>query len=162
IHADDLVLGTHGRSFWILDDISVLRQLDRSVAGSDMHLFRPQTALRVRWNLNTDTPFPPEEPAGKNPPDGAIIDYCLREDALGPLTIEILDSTGSLVRRYSSQEVSEQVKEKNLDVPTYWIRPTTILSNRAGHHRIVWDLHYPAPLGSDRVYPISAVYRDTA
>jgi photosystem II stability/assembly factor-like uncharacterized protein len=162
IHGDDLVIGTHGRSFWILDDISVLRQLDSSLAGSDMHLFRPQTALRVRWNVNTDTPFPPEEPAGKNPPDGAILDYWLREDADGPLTIEILDSAGNLVRRYSSQDGTEGVEEKSLDVPMYWIRPSTILGNRAGHHRLVWDLHYPAPSASERVYPISAVYRDTA
>src|SRR5881394_3188241 len=84
---DDLVVATHGRGFWILDNITPLRQCSRRPAGdvvashseaattdSDTRLFKPQTALRVRANLNTDTPLPPDEPAGDNPPDGAIFD----------------------------------------------------------------------------------------
>ncbi len=90
IHDDDVVVGTHGRSFWILDDITPLRQLDAKVAAAAAHLFRPQVAYRVRGNLNRDTPLPPEEPVGKNPPDGAVIDYYLKAaparagDAGGP------------------------------------------------------------------------------
>src|SRR5438132_9224994 len=90
IHDDDVVVGTHGRSFWILDDITPLRQLDSQVAASDAHLFRPQVAYRVRWNLNTDTPLPPEEPTAKNPPDGAILNYCLKSASPGPVTLEVL------------------------------------------------------------------------
>ena len=71
---------------------------------SDTRLFKPQTALRVRANLNTDTPLPPDEPAGENPPDGAMIDYFLSKDASGPVTIEIKDGKGQLVRKYSSTD----------------------------------------------------------
>ncbi len=161
IHDDDLVVGTHGRSFWILDDITPLRQLSADVAASEAYLFRPQTAYRVRWNVNTDTPLPPEEPAGKNPPDGAIIDYYLKSAAAAPVTLEILDAKNNLVRRYASTDKPEQVVEKDLDIPTYWIRPPQILSTAAGSHRFVWDLHYPPPPGSMRSYPMAAIYRDT-
>jgi photosystem II stability/assembly factor-like uncharacterized protein len=161
IHEDDVVVGTHGRSFWILDDIASLRQLDDKVAAAAVHLFQPQTAHRVRWNLNTDTPLPPEEPAGQNPPDGAIIDYLLKESAKDRVTLEILDGDDKLVRRYSSDDKPEPVVEKNLDIPTYWIRPTPILSAEAGVHRFVWDLHYPPPEGVARSYPMTAVIHDT-
>jgi photosystem II stability/assembly factor-like uncharacterized protein len=161
VHDDDVIVGTHGRSFWILDDVTPLRQLDERVAAAEAHLFRPQMAHRVRWNTNTDTPLPPEEPAGQNPPDGAIINYYLKEAAAGNVALEIFDAKGKLVRRYSSTDKPEPVDEKALDVPTYWIRPTPILSARAGSHRFVWDQHYPPPPGP-RSYPIAAIYRDTA
>src|SRR6266536_513563 len=89
IHDDDLVVGTHGRSFWILDNMTPLRQVNAEMAAAEVFLFRPPTTYRVRWNENTDTPLPPEEPAGKNPPDGAIIDYVLKSKATGPVTLEI-------------------------------------------------------------------------
>jgi photosystem II stability/assembly factor-like uncharacterized protein len=161
VHGDDVVVGTHGRSFWILDDITPLQQLTPQVAAADVYLFRPQVAYRVRRNVNTDTPLPPEEPAGKNPPDGAIINYYLKKQASGPVTIEILDAKDQLVRRYSSADKPERVDEKSLPVPTYWIRPPQILSAAAGAHRFVWDLHYPPPKGTRRSYPISAIYGDT-
>jgi Tol biopolymer transport system component/photosystem II stability/assembly factor-like uncharacterized protein len=161
IHDDDVVVGTHGRSFWILDDISPLRQLDETVAAADAHLFQPQAAYRVRWNLNTDTPLPPDEPAGKNPPDGAIIDYYLKEAPKEAVTFEILDGDKKLVRRYSSADTPERVVDKDLDIPTYWIRPTLILSAEAGVHRFVWDLHHLPPQGVGRSYPIAAVVQDT-
>ena len=107
IHDDDLVVGTHGRSFWILDDIAALRELRTDIADDPAHLFRPQTTYRVRWNVNTDTPLPPEEPAAKNPPDGAIIDYYLKSAAAGPVTLEILDEAGKLVRRFASTDRPE-------------------------------------------------------
>jgi hypothetical protein len=161
IHGDDVVVGTHGRSFWILDDVTPLRQLDAKVAAADVHLFRPQVAYRVRWNTNTDTPLPPEEPAGQNPPDGAVIDYRLKAAATAPVTLEILDSKGKLVRRFSSADKPEPVDEKALNIPTYWVRPPKVLSAKAGSHRFVWDLHYPPPDGPRR-YSIAAIYRDTA
>jgi photosystem II stability/assembly factor-like uncharacterized protein len=162
IHGDDVVVGTHGRSFWILDDISPLRQLDAEVAASAVHLFQPQVGYRVRRNVNTDTPLPPEEPAGKNPPDGAIIYYHLKSDAAGPVNLEILDSRDRLVRRYSSADKAEAANEAAQPIPSYWIRPPHILPASAGAHRFVWDLHYPPPGGTTRrMYPISAIYRDT-
>jgi photosystem II stability/assembly factor-like uncharacterized protein len=161
VHKDDVVVGTHGRGFWILDDITPLRQLDAKVAAAGVFLFRPQTAYRVMRNVNTDTPLPPEEPAGKNPPDGAIINYLLKKTASGPVTLEIFDAKNKLVRRFSSADKPEAVDEKSLPIATYWIRPPQVLSATAGSHRFVWDLHYPPPQGVRRSYPISAIYRDT-
>ena len=92
IKDDDIAVATHGRGFWILDNITPLRQLTKKQESS--LLFKPQTALRVRWNLNTDTPLPPDEPAGENPPDGAMIDYFLAEDSAEPVTLEIKDKAG--------------------------------------------------------------------
>ena len=161
IHDDDLVAGTHGRGFWILDDITPLRQIDARVAGAEAVLFRPQTAYRVRGNMNTDTPLPPDEPAGKNPPDGAILNYYLKSDASGPIVLEIADSSDKVVRRYSSADKQEPVVEKDLDVPTYWIRPFQPLLPNAGMHRFVWDLRYAPPPGVPRSYPIAAIFRDT-
>ena len=176
IKDDDLVVGTHGRSFWILDDITPLRQmgtppreagapkrwlsLDVS-STSDVHLFAPQAAWRVRWNMNTDTPLPPEEPAGENPPDGAIINYYLKSKSAGPVMLEINDGAGSLVRRYATDDPVEPLKDEG-NVPAYWIRPTLVLSNDAGMHRFVWDLHYTRPEGMAASFPIAATYRNTA
>ncbi len=159
VHHDDVVVGTHGRSFWILDDITPLRQIDAKTAATEAILFKPQLAYRVRWNTNTDTPLPPEEPGGQNPPDGAIITYFLR-DAAGPVTLEILNGRGNLVRRYSSTDKPESVDAKSLSIPTFWIRPPQNLSSAAGSHRFIWDLHYPPPPGPRR-YPMTAVYQDT-
>src|SRR5262249_55814587 len=89
VHGDDLVAGTHGRSFWILDDIPPLRQISTGVAASSAHLFRPQQAIRFRHTTGTDTPLPPEVPAGQNPPDGAIMNYYLQSAASGPVTLEV-------------------------------------------------------------------------
>lgn len=161
IHNDDLVVGTHGRSFWILDDITPLRQINQRVAASEAFLFHPQIATRVKRNVNTDTPLPPDEPAGQNPPDGAIINYYLKSDANQAVTLEILDSSRKLVRRFSSTDVPAPVNDKELNVPTYWIRPPQILSAKAGMQRFVWDLHYPPPKVDHYDYPISANYRDT-
>jgi photosystem II stability/assembly factor-like uncharacterized protein len=157
---DDLVVGTHGRSFWILDDITPLRQIDATVAAAAAHLFAPQTALRVRWNKNSDTPLPQEEPAGQNPPDGAIINYYLRAESPGPVTLEILDAAGKLVRRYSSADEPEKPVEGR-NIPDYWIRPPQVLSAKAGMHRFTWDLRYPPPAVLSFSYPIAAIFRNT-
>jgi photosystem II stability/assembly factor-like uncharacterized protein len=159
IHEDDLVAGTHGRGFWILDDISPLRQLNPAVTSSEAFLFKPQPAYRVRRNTNTDTPLPPEEPAGQNPPDGAIIDYVLKSD--GPVWLEIFDSTGKSVRKYSSTDRPEPVDEKEMNIPTYWVRMPKVLPGSAGMHRWVWDERYAPPPALRRDYPISAIYGDT-
>jgi photosystem II stability/assembly factor-like uncharacterized protein len=161
IHQDDIVVGTHGRSFWILDNITPLRQWRPAVTGSDSYLFAPQLTYRVRRNNNTDTPLPPEEPAGKNPPAGALIDYFLKSAASGPVLLEISDGAGKLVRRFSSADKPEAVDPNQLNIPTYWIRPEQKLSDQAGMHRFLWDLHYPPPDSLHREYPMSAIYHDT-
>ncbi len=158
-----MVVGTHGRSFWILDDISPLRQLDAGVTAAPAHLFKPQLAYRYRRNTNTDTPLPPEEPAGKNPPDGAILYYHLKAKPAGPMLLEIFDGTNRLVRRYSSADRPPPVTEGELDISPQWIRPPQVLSVEAGSHRFVWDLHYTPTEGGRgrRNYAISAIYGDT-
>jgi photosystem II stability/assembly factor-like uncharacterized protein len=161
VHDDDLVVGTHGRGFWILDDITPLRQINAQVTSSNAFLFQPETAYRIKRDTNTDTPLPPEEPAGKNPPDGAIINYYLKSAATGPVVLEIYDRNNALVRRYSSDDKPESANDRELNVPMYWIRRPVGLSAEAGMQRFVWDLHYPAPAGQGRNYPISAIYMDT-
>jgi photosystem II stability/assembly factor-like uncharacterized protein len=159
---DDLVAATHGRGFWILDDITPLRQFDAKLVSSRAFLFRPQTALRVRWNTNPDTPLPPDEPAGENPPEGAVINYYLGQSASGPVTLEIRDSSGQTVRRYSSTDTVPPVDATRLRIPTYWVRPPQVLSTEAGMHRFMWDMHYQPVPGIDPEYPIAAIYRNTA
>jgi photosystem II stability/assembly factor-like uncharacterized protein len=163
IHENDLIVATHGRSFWILDDITPLRQLADSVAKSDAYLFKPEAAYRVRRSTYSDTPIPPDEPMGENPPDGAILDYYLAQAAADPITLEIVDAKGTLVRRYSSTDQPEVTQEdlaKQL-IPLYWIRMSKTLSAAAGMHRWVWDLHYSTPNPPSYEYPISAVPHDT-
>ncbi len=163
IHESDLIVATHGRSFWILDDITPLRQLSDSMANSDAYLFKPEPAYRVRRSTNPDTPIQPDEPLGQNPPDGAMLDYFLVHPASSPITLEILDAQGKLVRHYSSTdepEISQEELEKQL-IPLYWIRMPKILPASAGMHRWVWDLHYPSPASPRHEYPISAVPHDT-
>jgi hypothetical protein len=185
VHNDDLVVGTHGRSFWILDDITPLRQMTNEVAKSDVFLFKPEVAYRYRRDTNTDTPLPPEEPAGKNPPNGAIIDYYLKSaapggglvDVLGQhseaevhammeksiddgFSLAILDSHRNVVRKFPNWE-RPAPDAKELRIPTYWIRPSEPLASEPGMHRFVWDLHYSPPETLERDYPISAIYHDT-
>ncbi len=162
VHQDDVVVGTHGRSFWILDNITPLRQFSPEIANVPTHLYAPQFAYRVRRDNNTDTPLPPEEPAGQNPPEGAMIDYWLKTAASGPVTLEIVDaSSGRVVRHFSSDDKPEPVNAKELNVPTYWVRPARTLKATPGMHRFIWDLTCPAPEVLSHDYPISAIYHDT-
>ena len=161
IHDDDIVVGTHGRSFWILDDITPLRQINKEVMAARAFLFRPALAYRVMRNVNTDTPLPPEEPAGQNPPDGAIIDYYLKSEPTSPVVLEIFDQANTLVRRYSSSDKPDPIIEKDFEVPTYWFRPLEVLPAKVGMQRFVWDLRYAPPKALRYSYPISANYQDT-
>jgi hypothetical protein len=124
-------------------------------------LFKPQTALRVRANLNTDTPLPPDEPAGENPPDGAMIDYFLSKDASGPVTIEIKDGKGQLVRKYSSADAPVKANPQRLRIPSYWIRPPQSVSTKAGMRRFLWDMHYTPVPNVGPEFPMTATYRNT-
>jgi len=163
IHGDDLIVGTHGRSFWILDDITPLRQLSAELANAPVTLYKPQEAVRFRWNRNTDTPLPPDIPGGKNPPDGAILDYCLAGASSKPITLEILDNDNHLVRRYASTDKPEPIEKIAAanPIPMYWVRPQQVLSAEAGMHRFVWDMHYAPPEALNREFPISAIVHDT-
>jgi photosystem II stability/assembly factor-like uncharacterized protein len=158
---DDLVVGTHGRGFWILDDITPLRQITADVARAPAFLFRPPTAWRVQWNKNTDTPLPPDEPAAPNPPDGVTISYVLGSDAQGPVVLEFIDATtGDLLRRYASTDpVDPPVADRN--IPDYWIRPQQRLATTPGLHRFVWDLRFAPPAVPAFEYPIAAVIHNT-
>jgi photosystem II stability/assembly factor-like uncharacterized protein len=161
IKDNDLAVATHGRGFWILDDITPLRQLDDEVLGDSAFLFAPELTYRVRWDTNPDTPLPPDEPAGQNPPDGAILDYYLQSAAAGPVTLEILDSTGKLVRRYSTTDPVPQL-DPRLTIPRYWVRPPHPLAGAQGFHRFLWDMHYSPVSGIKPKYPMTAVPWNTA
>ena len=158
IHDDDLVIGTHGRSFWILDDITPLRQMKAELTTE---LFKPEVSYRVVRDRATDTPLTPEVPAGQNPPDGAILDYYLSEKPSGPVTVEVFDHAGKSIRKYSSNDKLEPVDAKELNIPTYWVRMPKRLSAEAGMHRWVWDLRLRPPDALAHNYPSSAIYHDT-
>ena len=158
VHDADLVVGTHGRSFWILDDISPLREL--TSAPGTAAFFKPQSVYLFEGNANTYTPLPPEEPAGKNPPDGAILYYYLPSDAK-QVTLEVLDSKGAIVRTISSADKPPAINEGELQYPTYWIRPFQALGAAKGSHRFVWDMRTTPPANGRQGLPISAIYGDT-
>ena len=180
IKDDDIAIGTHGRSFWILDNVTPLRQLTLGLGNRDSGLgararssqspipspqsllFRPQIATRIRYSQWPDTPLPPDEPAGENPPDGAMIDYIIGADGAGgqPVTLEVFDGA-TLVRRYASTDTAMAPADIG-NVPRYWIRPTRVLSAAPGMHRFVWDLRYPEPRVLSSQYPISGTPGNTA
>ncbi|MFZ0682708.1 MAG: hypothetical protein WAM84_07510, partial [Candidatus Cybelea sp.] len=168
VHDNDLIVATHGRGFWILDDIeplrelaSVLRQAQDDTPKDDgaSYLFAPERAYRVRRSTNSDTPLPPEEPMGENPPDGAIVDYALARPARH-VVLSFYDRSGRLVRRYASDDAAP-APIPHLDKPAYWERPFVTPSTAAGMHRFVWDLREPPPLATSQDLPISAVPHDT-
>ncbi len=165
---DDLAVATHGRGFWILDDITPLRQLDAKVAAAEAFLFKPQTAIRVRWDMNTDTPVPPDESNGQNPPEGAIVNYFLKSAVSNPITLEVFDAAGGFVRRYSSDDPVEKIDPYTTPVPAYWYRPPRVLSTAAGMHRFFWDMRYQAlpggggGRGGGGALPMQAIGHDTA
>jgi photosystem II stability/assembly factor-like uncharacterized protein len=144
IHDSDIAISTYGRGFWILDNISPLRQA-RAVLSSSapVTLLRPEPASRVRWDNTQDTPVPPEMVVGENPPEGAVIDYYLASPATGTITLTITDSAGNVIREYSS--VAPQPDTTMANVPEYWLAPPVVLPTTAGMHRVAWDLRYPDP-----------------
>jgi photosystem II stability/assembly factor-like uncharacterized protein len=158
VHGNDLIVATHGRGFWILDDVSPLRQL---AAGQPDTLFRPAVAYRLPRSSYTDTPVPPDEPHAANPPAGAVIDYHLAQ--AGAVTLEVLDARGTLVRRYASSDGPELTPAELAGqlIPAYWVRPHRALPTTPGMHRWVWDLRGERPLAESYGYPINAVPSDT-
>ena len=141
---NDIAISTYGRGFWILDDISPLRQAKAALASNaNAFLFRPSPASRMRWDNTQDTPLPPEMVVGENPLEGAVIDYYLPSAANGTVTLTISDAAGAVVREYSS--VAPPADTTMANVPEYWLMPPAVLPTSAGMHRFAWDLRYPDP-----------------
>ena len=163
IRDGDLVAATFGRAFWVLDDLSPLRQLTAQVTAAPAHLFKPAAAYRVRRDTNSDTPLPPEEPAGTNPPAGAILDYTLRAEPSQVIKLAIYDDDGKLVRQYSSAPLPESVKRpvKWPTVADYWMANPKPLPIHVGMNRFVWDLRYTPPPAVKHDYPMSAIVHKT-
>jgi len=164
VEQDDLVAATYGRSFWILDDVTPLRQMDARTVPTGARLFTPRTAIRVRRDENQDTPLPPEVPAGKNPPDGAILNYVLPANASGEIQLGIYDAEEKLVQSFSSAAALKEPEETPF-VAQYWIGHQQALSKSAGMHRFVWNLRYADPRAmhpqSPYNYPIAAIVGST-
>jgi hypothetical protein len=159
VHGDDVVIGTHGRGFWILDDIAPLRQAD-TLASARPALFAPAHAWRVPRDANTDTPPPPDEPSFANPPHGAMLDYVLPQ-AASRVTLTITDGGGRVVRRIASDDAPRPADLNALDVPAWWIAPPVRLDAGAGAHRFVWNLQGPAPRTFGPGPTIAAIPHDT-
>jgi len=143
VHGNDLVIATHGRAFWILDNVTPLRQ----DAASKPFLFKPATAIRFRGAGFTGTPMPKDEALAANPPVGAAIDYVI--DNATNVTLDIFDARGELVRRYSSAEAPPAPNPAKLTTAPEWFDYETALSTKPGLHRFIWRLHYPASNSKD-------------
>jgi len=159
VHGDDLVIGTHGRGFWILDDVAPLRQAD-TLASARPALFAPARAWRVPRDTNTDTPLPPDEPFFANPPHGAVLDYVLPQTT-SRVTLTIADGAGHVIRRFASDDAPPPVDLNALDVPAWWIAPPARPDASAGAHRFVWNLKAPAPRAFGAGPTIAAIPHDT-
>jgi len=146
IHGNDVVIATHGRSFWILDDIEPLRELNGEIADSAAYLFKPAAAVRLRPRAFGGTPLPMEEATAQNPPDGAVIDYALKPEPQNTISLEIVDAQGKVVRHYSSND--RPLRPQRMPVVTSnWMQEPPVLTKHAGLNRFVWDLRYAAPGG---------------
>jgi photosystem II stability/assembly factor-like uncharacterized protein len=160
IHGNDLVLATYGRSFWILDDFSPLRQITPAVTGAPAYLFKPADAIRVRRNVNGDTPMPPEEPHAPNPPVGAIIYYYLGATPAGVITLDVSDAAGRVVRHLSSAPIPP-LNEPPPAVPDYWLEKPQPMPTAPGTNRIHWDIRYDNPPAFTHTYEINATVGET-
>ena len=149
-HDNDLIVATHGRGFWVLDDAGVLRQLTPEIAGANAHLFKPADAIILPPSTDDGTPTQKDEAAAENPPVGAIVDYYLKSAPSGPVTIEILNGSGAVVRHYSSADPVPPIEPNALVVNAVWQRPQEPPSAAAGMHRFVWDFHPDPPPGGGR------------
>ncbi len=158
VHGNDLVIATHGRGFWIMDDVSALRQMAFARAalagGAAVVLFKPAKAIRLRPSGFTGTPMPKDEPVAPNPPDGAPIDYALPEQTTGPVVLTVYDASGSKVVTFRSDEKTIAPNPNTLSYAPEWVPPTPVLNAAPGMHRLVWDLHYGAqPVSDDSLVP---------
>jgi photosystem II stability/assembly factor-like uncharacterized protein len=155
VHDNDLIAATHGRSFWILDDLTPLRQIDPDVLQSNVNLFAPETAIRIRRSENTDTPLPPETPLGQNPPAGAVINYHLSQNISSEVKLDIYDKAGTLIRHYSSNDKELPPSEQPYFM-LQWLPVFKPLTTHEGLNRFVWDYHYPPPPTEYNYYSMKA------
>jgi hypothetical protein len=146
VHGDDLVIATHGRGFWIMDNISALRQIDARDARIETRLYAPAPAIRTRIAVFTGTPLPKDEPLASNPPSGGAIDYVLAQAVKKPVELSILDASGQLVRRYSSDDPAPNLDPAKTTSAPEWIARRTRLATTPGMHRFVWPLRYAKPV----------------
>ena len=156
VHEDDLVIATQGRALWVLDGVGPLRQLYKSPESSGVQLVAPETAIRLRFNQNKDTPLPPEEPTGENPPAGAVLDFILPEEYEGPVRLEILSADGTVIRSFDSEIIPVQPRARIYFAET-WLGTPQVLPAGAGHHRFTWNLRYLPPPTLESRYSIAAV-----
>jgi hypothetical protein len=156
VHQDDLVIATQGRALWVLDAVAPLRHLAHTPPGDQPELIAPEPAIRLRFNQNKDTPLPPEEPTGENPPAGAVLDYLLPADFSGPVRLEILAADGTVVNSFDSETIPFQAKARIYFAET-WLGEPEALPASAGHHRFVWNLRYAPPATLQSMYSIAAV-----
>jgi photosystem II stability/assembly factor-like uncharacterized protein len=138
VHGDDLVAATHGRSFWILDDITPLRQAAGRAQSTAAFIYQPETTVRIDNDAFPGTPLPPEEPTAANPPDGAILDYYLPTQA-SKIELRIFDKEHKVVRHVSS-ETATQGKHPSLPIAERWFPEPQRLETAAGMHRFLWNL----------------------
>ena len=144
IHGDDLIVATHGRSFWILDNITPLRQTSEAQAANAFWLYQPASAFRIDNDSFVGTPLPPEEPTAENPPSGAVIDYFLKSPAR-TITLEIFDAQNHLVRQFSSPAQPENKpaeKHSSLPIAERWFQKPESLRTSPGLHRFLWTLNW--------------------
>jgi photosystem II stability/assembly factor-like uncharacterized protein len=157
VRGDELIVATQGRAIWVLGDLALLRQLKPTDTTEQVKLFTPATAIRVRFNNNHDTPLAPETPVGENPPDGAVIDYWIGSAPKNPVTLEIRNSSGSVVRRFSSADTPQQIPAKRY-FAAGWVKPEPVLSASSGAHRWIWDLRSGRPPAVEYNYAIAAIW----
>jgi len=151
VYGNDLIVGTHGRAIWVIDDISPLRQLDDTVVQADAYLFHPADVVLVDQGRDNGTPFQKDEPQAENPPDGAYIDYYLKAAASGPVTLEILDAGGTSLQTWSTERPAPQAGRGGPGGPGGGIPNTSALwrpepepfSGAAGLHRVAWNPNPP-------------------
>jgi len=144
VHGDDLIVATHGRGFYVLDDVAPLRQMSTDVARADAWLFAPSPAVRVRPVGFTGTPMPKDEAIAANPPPGAVIDYVLLHAPAGPVTLSILDERGALVRRYASDDKPPAPRGQEKRLAPEWLVTPHVLSAAPGMHRYLWPFRHAA------------------
>jgi photosystem II stability/assembly factor-like uncharacterized protein len=154
VFGNDLIVATHGRGFWVVDDISPVRQLDAAVLRSDAFLFKPADAVYVAQGGDNGTPMQKDEPMAMNPPDGAVIDYFLGASVGGPVAIEIIDAGGTVVRTFSSQPGAQPAPAARgaggsgiPRVSPLWRATPEPFSAAAGFHRVVWRPVAGGPAG---------------
>jgi len=155
IKDNDLVACTYGRGFWVLDDMSPLREMTTATETEPAHLFKPGDAYRMRRNVNGDTPFPPEVPHAPNPPEGAIIYYNLATAPQGDVSLDVYDASGNRVRHMSSAPIPP-MDEPQPPVPNFWVANPQPIPAAAGMNRTNWDLRYDSPPAFEHSYEINA------